>query len=63
MIGNLDFESFTKLLRKIDQTLIKRECKMVFEAFDTNGDKKISFNEFFGKMCQITGSPNGLPKC
>ena len=58
----LEFDEFVSLLRKIDRTLTKTECQKIFAAFDRNGDKKISFNEFFANMCRITGSPNGLPK-
>jgi Ca2+-binding EF-hand superfamily protein len=40
----LDFNEFVSLLRKIDKTLTKTECIKIFNAFDKDGDGKISFN-------------------
>ena len=55
--GYLSFETLLELLRKIDPNITADEGQIIFRKFDENGDKKISFQEFYKNMCLITGSP------
>jgi hypothetical protein len=45
---------------KIDSTLTPAEQKLCFSKFDINGDKKISFDEFYRTICKIAGEPVSL---
>jgi Ca2+-binding EF-hand superfamily protein len=43
---------FAALLRVLDQDLSEDECLLAFEATDSDGDGKISFEEFMGWWTQ-----------
>lgn len=41
-------KEFVSLLQRLDAELSADECLLAFEATDTDGDGKISFEEFMG---------------
>jgi Ca2+-binding EF-hand superfamily protein len=43
---------FAALLRVLDQDLTEDECLLAFEMTDSDGDGKISFEEFMGWWTQ-----------
>lgn len=54
---SLSATEFKHLLLRIDKDLTDEECKTCFTIFDINGDKKISYDEFFRTICKIAGEP------
>ena len=59
-ISRKDFNALTSAMGISDQTI----TKLVFDAFDSNSDEKIEFEEFIHAMSIMTrGSPEEKLKC
>ena len=55
--GDITIKEFSRILKRLDETLTDQEIEIGFGFVDLDGSKSITFVEFNGYFCKCTGQP------
>jgi Ca2+-binding EF-hand superfamily protein len=58
--GQLTLQDFTKMLKRLDDTLANDELEAIFEYIDTDHSKTIEYEELSSYYCKVNGIPESL---
>jgi calmodulin len=55
--GGVTIKEFSRILKRLDDSMSDEEIKMGFSLVDTDHSQEITFQEFMEYFCKCTGEP------